>query len=157
VNRTASRALELAQAFASGAVASGAVASGAVASGAAASAAGATTLDAGGLEAAGGSAAWDLVINATASGLSDAAPDLPSGIYAPSALAYDMVYGARPTAFMAQAAAQGARTADGLGMLVAQAAESFHIWRGILPDTAPVLAALRAELDATLGPAAGGR
>ena len=135
VNRTASRALELAQAFASGS----------------------TTLDAGGLEAAGGSAAWDLVINATASGLSDAAPDLPSGIYAPSALAYDMVYGARPTAFMAQAAAQGARTADGLGMLVAQAAESFHIWRGILPDTAPVLAALRAELDATLGPAAGGR
>jgi shikimate dehydrogenase len=90
---------------------------------------------------------WDIVINATASGLQDAAPDLPGGLYAADAIAYDMVYGARPTAFMEQARADGAaRQADGLGMLVEQAAESFDIWHGVMPDTAPVLAALRAEL-----------
>ncbi|CCN19084.1 shikimate 5-dehydrogenase [Bordetella bronchiseptica MO211] len=85
--------------------------------------------------------------NATASGLQDAAPDLPGGLYAPDALAYDMMYGARPTAFMRQAEADGAaRCADGLGMLVGQAAESFHIWHGVRPDPGPVLLALRTEL-----------
>jgi shikimate dehydrogenase len=56
-----------------------------------------------------------------------------------------MVYG-RATPFMHQAQAAGARVADGLGMLVEQAAEAFHVWRGIRPRTAPVLAALR-ELE----------
>jgi shikimate dehydrogenase len=92
---------------------------------------------------------WNIVINATASGLQDAAPDLPGGLYADDAIAYDMVYGATPTPFMAQARADGAaRQADGLGMLVEQAAESFDIWHGVMPDTAPVLAALRASLRA---------
>lgn len=92
---------------------------------------------------------WNLVINATASGLQDAAPDLPPGLYAPGAAAYDMMYGAQPTAFMKQAEADGAAlTADGLGMLVGQAAESFYIWHGVRPDPGPVLAALREALKA---------
>ena len=94
---------------------------------------------------------WDLVINASASSLGDTAPQLPEGLYAPGALAYDMMYGARPTPFMLQAIAQGAhRSSDGLGMLVAQAAESFYIWHGIKPDIKPVLEAIRAELDASI-------
>ncbi|QKH35154.1 shikimate dehydrogenase [Achromobacter pestifer] len=92
---------------------------------------------------------WNLVINATASGLQNAAPDLPPGLYAPGAAAYDMMYGAQPTAFMQQAQADGAAlAADGLGMLVGQAAESFYIWHGVRPDPAPVLAALREALKA---------
>ncbi|HNI49690.1 MAG TPA: shikimate dehydrogenase, partial [Zoogloea sp.] len=67
------------------------------------------------------------------------------GLYAPGSLAYDMMYGKGDTPFLAAARAQGAgRLADGLGMLVEQAAESFALWRGVRPDTAPVLAALRA-------------
>ncbi|MGE5319143.1 MAG: shikimate dehydrogenase, partial [Hyphomicrobiaceae bacterium] len=57
-------------------------------------------------------------------------------------LAYDMVYG-RETAFLAAARAAGALACDGLGMLVEQAAEAFYLWRGVRPDTAPVIAALR--------------
>ena len=92
---------------------------------------------------------WNLVINATASGLQNAAPDLPPGLYAPGAAAYDMMYGAQPTAFMQQAQADGAAlAADGLGMLVGQAAESFYIWHGVRPNPAPVLAALREALKA---------
>ncbi len=91
---------------------------------------------------------WDLVINATAGSLQDEAPPLPSGLYAAGALAYDLVYGAQATVFMRQASADGAHsTADGLGMLVEQAAESFFIWRGIRPQAAPVLKALRAALQ----------
>lgn len=90
---------------------------------------------------------WDIVINATASGLSDAAPALPAGLYAPNAWGYDMMYGAHPTPFMREAAAQGAtQCADGLGMLVGQAAESFFIWHGVRPAVTPVLHALRARL-----------
>lgn len=89
---------------------------------------------------------FDIVINATSASLDDHAPPLPEGIYAPGALAYDMVYGAHDTAFMRAARAAGAtRVADGLGMLVSQAAESFAVWRGVCPETAPVLAALRAR------------
>lgn len=91
----------------------------------------------------------------SASSLADAAPDLPGSLYAPGALAYDMMYSAEPTPFMRQAAADGAqRTADGLGMLVAQAAVSFAIWHGVKPATEPVLQAIRAELDASLRPPA---
>jgi len=85
---------------------------------------------------------FDLVINATSSGLENQAPPLPAGIFAPGALGYDMVYG-RDTPFLAMARAAGAEARDGTGMLVEQAAESFLIWRGVRPDTAPVLAALR--------------
>ena len=90
---------------------------------------------------------FDLVINATAASLADAAPALPGGLYAPGALAYDMMYGRDDTPFIAAARAEGAtRTADGLGMLVEQAAESFALWRGVRPDSSAVLAELRREL-----------
>ncbi|MCC6271809.1 MAG: shikimate dehydrogenase [Microbacteriaceae bacterium] len=104
--------------------------------------AGACRIESGGFEALAGRQ-FDLVINATAAGLSDEAPSLPDGLYAPGSLAYDMVYG-RETPFLAAARAQGAaRCADGLGMLVEQAAESFFLWRGVRPPTAPVLEQLR--------------
>ena len=86
---------------------------------------------------------FDLVINATSSSLQGELPPLPADAFAAGALAYDMMYGATPTPFLAFAAAHGAKTADGLGMLVEQAAESFLLWRGVRPDTAPVIALLR--------------
>ena len=90
---------------------------------------------------------FDLVINATAASLADAAPALPGGLYAPGALAYDMMYGRDDTPVIAAARADGAaRTADGLGMLVEQAAESCALWRGLRPDSSAVLAELRREL-----------
>ena len=85
---------------------------------------------------------FDVIINATSAGLTDSEVPLPAGIFAPGALAYDMMYG-RETPFMKFARSEGARVADGLGMLVEQAAEAFYIWRGVRPDTAPVIAALR--------------
>ena len=88
---------------------------------------------------------FNLVINATSSGLSDEMPDIPETIFASGALAYDMMYG-RETLFMKFARKHGAAiVTDGLGMLVEQAAESFFIWRGVRPETAPVIAALRAQ------------
>lgn len=86
--------------------------------------------------------AFDIVINATSAGLSDSELPLPAGIFAVGALAYDMMYG-RETPFMKFARLQQARVADGLGMLVEQAAESFYQWRGVRPQTAPVIAAFR--------------
>lgn len=87
--------------------------------------------------------AYDIVINATAASLAGDLPPLPEGIFAVEGLAYDMMYG-RDTPFLEFARKAGARTADGLGMLVEQAAESFFLWRGVRPDTAPVIAMLRA-------------
>lgn len=93
---------------------------------------------AGGLAAAHGGR-FDIVINATSTGLSDTALDLGRDVYASGALAYEMVYG-RETSFMADARVQGAAmVADGLGMLVGQAAESFRVWRGVMPEPGPVL------------------
>jgi shikimate dehydrogenase len=85
---------------------------------------------------------FDVVINATSSGLNDQLPPLPEGVFAKGALAYDMMYG-RETPFMKQAKEQGAQVADGLGMLVEQAAEAFYLWRGVRPQTTPVIAQLR--------------
>jgi shikimate dehydrogenase len=87
---------------------------------------------------------FDVAINATSAGLSGG--ESPRLTFALGALAYDMVYG-KDTDFLRQAAAAGARTADGLGMLVEQAAAAFELWRGMKPDTAPVLAALRQRMD----------
>jgi len=87
---------------------------------------------------------FDIVINATAAGLQGQVPALPEGVIGPHSCCYDMMYGSEPTAFMRYARQRGAQsTFDGLGMLVEQAAESFLIWRGVLPNTGPVIEALR--------------
>ena len=87
---------------------------------------------------------FDLVVNATSASLAGDLPPLPPGVFAPGALAYDMMYGKHDMPFLAFARAEGVvALADGLGMLVEQAAESFYIWRGLRPDTAPVLTLLR--------------
>jgi shikimate dehydrogenase len=96
---------------------------------------------------------FDLVINATSASLERQLPALPVHAFAPGALAYDMVYGAAAQPFLAHALALGASGAvDGLGMLVEQAAESFLLWRGVRPPTAPVLAQLRADYAPAAGP-----
>ena len=88
---------------------------------------------------------FDLVINATSSSLSGELPPLPRGVFASCVLAYDLMYGGQPTPFLRYAREQGAaRVADGLGMLVEQAAESFFLWRGVRPDTQPVIEELSA-------------
>ena len=86
---------------------------------------------------------FDLVINATAASLAGDLPPLSSRVFTADTLAYDMMYG-RDTPFLDFARTHGARTADGVGMLVEQAAEAFYVWRGAHPDTAPVIASLRA-------------
>lgn len=92
---------------------------------------------------------FDVVINATSASLSGDSLPLPAGIFAPGSLAYDMMYGKGETPFLALASTQGAaQCADGLGMLVEQAAEAFTLWRGKRPQTAAVLASLRAGLSA---------
>jgi len=90
---------------------------------------------------------FDLVINATSASLEGAVPPLPGQILGPETFCYDMMYQAGPTAFCAWAAGHGAGgVADGVGMLVEQAAESFQLWRGVRPDTGPVLEEIRREL-----------
>jgi shikimate dehydrogenase len=86
---------------------------------------------------------FDLVINATSAGLIGKAPPVSASIFGKGALAYELVYG-RDTPFLAMARACGAAVSDGTGMLVEQAADSFFLWRGVRPQTARVIAALRA-------------
>jgi len=86
---------------------------------------------------------FDIVINATAASLQDAVPEVPAHVFCRQTLAYDMMYGAVPTAFMRLTAGYGASVRDGLGMLVEQAAEAFFVWRGVRPATAEVLATIR--------------
>ncbi len=87
---------------------------------------------------------FDLVINATSAGIAGESIQLSGSVFGKEALAYDMVYG-RDTPFLALARACGCEASDGLGMLVEQAAESFHIWRGVRPETRNVIARLRAR------------
>jgi len=86
---------------------------------------------------------FDIVINATSTGLTDTALPIPDTVFAGGCLAYDMMYG-RETPFMKQARNNGAQVVDGLGMLVEQAAEAFAYWRGVRPETQPVIAMVRA-------------
>tara|TARA_R110002072_G_scaffold87977_7_gene198218 strand:- start:4560 stop:5396 length:837 start_codon:yes stop_codon:yes gene_type:complete len=87
---------------------------------------------------------FDLVINATSAGLSGAVPDLSGDLLTERSCCYDMLYGAQPTPFMRWSAHHAAwAVADGLGMLVEQAAESFYIWRKARPATGPVINHLR--------------
>ena len=89
---------------------------------------------------------FDLIINASAASLSGERPPVAEAIVGRDCCVYDMVYGAEPTPFMRWAGDLGARTADGLGMLVGQAAEAFYLWRGVSPRVEPVLSMLRAKL-----------
>ena len=88
---------------------------------------------------------FDLIINGTAAGLEAKVPEIPDDCLADGGWTYDMLYSSEPTPFVTWGRAHGAaRALDGLGMLVEQAAESFELWRGVRPDTAPVIEALRA-------------
>lgn len=87
--------------------------------------------------------AFDLIINATSASLAGELPSLSSHVFKPGALAYDMMYGKAITPFLQLAQQHGAHIADGLGMLVEQAAEAFYVWRGMRPDTQAVMASLR--------------
>ena len=91
---------------------------------------------------------FDIIINGTSTSLHDELPPIPHGVFAPDALAYDMVYSAGLTPFLKRAQQEKAgMLADGLGMLVEQAAESFFIWRGVKPETRRVMAILREVLN----------
>jgi shikimate dehydrogenase len=90
---------------------------------------------------------FDIIINGTAASLAGASVPVPGSVLVPGALAIDMMYGPAAQGFLTWAAEHGASGRDGLGMLVEQAAESFFVWRGVRPDTKPVLAALRAALS----------
>ncbi|MGE0428570.1 MAG: shikimate dehydrogenase [Hydrogenophaga sp.] len=105
-----------------------------------------TPLQTGGLDELHGET-FDVIINATSTGLTQTALPLPDSIFAPGALAYDMVYGKGLTPFLRQARTAGVNTvADGVGMLVEQAAESFNWWRGVRPDTRPLIERLTVPL-----------
>ena len=127
-NRTAARAQALVEAHARLAAAHGA------------------TLEATGLDLPG--QAFDVVLNASASSLSGAAVPVPDQVLRPGTLAVDLMYGPAATPFLSWAQRHGAVARDGLGMLVEQAAEAFWIWRGVRPDTVPVLHALRERVGA---------
>ncbi|MFP6557951.1 shikimate dehydrogenase [Paraburkholderia sp. B3] len=129
VNRTAAKAHELVEQFAPAAAEAGCVIQGG----------GPQTVE---------PTPYDVIVNATAGSLDASLPECDERAFGTGTLAYDMMYGAQPTVFMRHAQTLGARAADGLGMLVEQAAESFYVWRGVRPDSAPVLAALRAQLAA---------
>lgn len=90
----------------------------------------------------------DLIINATSASLAGEVPPIDASLIQPGhTVCYDMMYGKEPTPFCRWASEQGAaQVLDGLGMLVEQAAEAFFIWRGVHPDTAPVLDELRRQL-----------
>lgn len=93
----------------------------------------------------------DLIINTTSAGLQGGRPQLPASLVGPASHLYDLVYGAEPTGFQLWGRELGAAaTADGLGMLVEQAAASFYIWHGRRVETAPVISRLRDRLR-TLG------
>jgi len=86
---------------------------------------------------------YDLVINATSASLQGEMPAMPVGLVSEATICYDMAYGRGHTPFTLWAKSlHAARTTKGWGMLVEQAAESFLLWRGIRPDTQPVLQAL---------------
>lgn len=103
------------------------------------------TLSAGGLDELSGRR-FDLILNATAASLSQELPPLPDSILNRQGVCYDLAYAKQPTAFVKWGHAQDASiSVDGIGMLVEQAAEAFFLWRGVFPETARVIQALRNE------------
>lgn len=100
---------------------------------------------------------FDLVLNATSASLNGQVPALSQAVIGPATLCYDMAYARTDTAFVRWARERGCeRAVQGWGMLVEQAAESFQLWRGIRPDTAPVLAQLTAGRRGSGGGGGGG-
>jgi shikimate dehydrogenase len=94
-----------------------------------------------------GDTPFDLIINATSASLSGDIPPIPAGAIGPETVCYDLAYGRSAMAFVRWAQQSGcARAVQGLGMLVEQAAESFRLWRGVRPETAQVLAALKERI-----------
>lgn len=93
-------------------------------------------------------AGFDIVINGSASSMQGSAVPVPPSVLGKNALAIDMMYGPAAQGFLDWASAAGATARDGLGMLVEQAAAAFELWRGVVPQTAPVLAALRERMAA---------
>jgi shikimate dehydrogenase len=89
---------------------------------------------------------YDLVLNATSTSTRGEPLPLPEHALPRGSFAYDLAYGEGARAFVERAKAAGMKASDGLGMLVEQAAESFELWRGVRPDTAPVVAQLRAKM-----------
>jgi shikimate dehydrogenase len=96
---------------------------------------------------------FDLIVNGTSSSLNHDAPAIDPDTFGDCVLAYDLVYAPAPTPFLGLAKKGGARrVSDGLGMLIEQAAESFLLWRGVRPQTAPVYRELRRQLDSGAAP-----
>lgn len=90
---------------------------------------------------------FDIVINGTSASLQGDLPPLPDNLFTPGACCYDMMYAAMPTPFMEWSQQHGAaQILDGLGMLVEQAAESFFIWRNVMPETQSVISTIRQSL-----------
>ncbi len=89
---------------------------------------------------------FDLVVNATSSSLTGQSPPVQAHVFGPGCLAYDLSYGKGLTPFLRVARDAGAQVADGVGMLVEQAAEAFLWWRGVRPTTASVIEAIRVPL-----------
>lgn len=91
---------------------------------------------------------FDVIINGTSASLSEDLPPLPENLLSEGACCYDMMYGSEPTIFLRWAKKEGAaHLADGLGMLVGQAAEAFYLWRHIRPEVVPVITAMRRQLN----------
>jgi shikimate dehydrogenase len=91
---------------------------------------------------------FDLIINATSASLRGEVPGIPAGVVDSLTTCYDMAYGTTETPFTNWGRVHGAeRSVQGWGMLVEQAAEAFGLWRGVRPDTAPVLEALRSRMQ----------
>lgn len=89
---------------------------------------------------------YDLIINATSSGISGGVPQLPAAVFSHHPQCYDMFYQQGLTPFLKLAASHGVTSlADGVGMLVAQAAHAFMLWHGVMPDITPVIEAMRQE------------
>jgi shikimate dehydrogenase len=89
---------------------------------------------------------FDLILNATSASLSNDLPPLPDGILAPNGCCYDLAYSNEPTAFVRWGNENHAvKSLDGLGMLVEQAAEAFYLWRGVRPNTQPVIELLNSD------------
>jgi shikimate dehydrogenase len=90
---------------------------------------------------------FDVVLNATSASLKAELPAVPASVFTDAALAYELVYGKGLTPFLRLAQNAGVqRLADGVGMLVEQAAEAFVWWRGVRPETAPVIARMTVPL-----------